>query len=169
MIASMTRALGLAGAVLLAAASAAGAGAVDPVPRIESVHMSVKVFAVAKADTPDVIGTRRRVPRGTRIRVTLSDPGLLQLVAQSRAPGRVNARGDCVRETRRNHDRRSCEFLRPRMTILRVAREGRNRLRFTGRAPGVRLRPGPYVFTITASNGVEESEPETVFFRIVPR
>jgi hypothetical protein len=165
----MTRALGLAGVLLATIVPPVGAGAVDPLPRIESIHMSVKVFAVAKGDTPDVIGSRRRAPRGTRIRVTLSHPGLLQLVAQSRAPGRVNARGDCVRETRRNHGRRECEFLRDRMTILRAARKGRNKLVFTGRAPGVVLGPGPYVFTITASNGVDESDPETVFFRIVRR
>jgi hypothetical protein len=165
----MKRALGLAAALLAATAGSAGAGAADPLPRIESIHMSVKVFAVAGGNTEGVLDKRRRVPRGTRMRVTLSRPGLVQLVAQSRAPGRVNARGDCVRETRRNDDGRSCEFLRDRMKILLAGREGRNRLFFTGRAPGKVLRPGPYQFSITASNGVQETEPETVFFRIVPR
>jgi hypothetical protein len=163
----MRRAFGLAVALLAATAPSVGAGAADPLPRIESVHMSVKVFAVARGSTPGVLD--RRAPRGTRMRVTLSHPGLLRLVAQSRAPGRVSARGDCVRETRRNRDRRACEFLRDRMTILQAGRKGRNKLRFTGRGGGVVLRPGPYQFTITASNGVDESRPETVFFRIVPR
>ncbi len=144
-----------------------GAGGADPVPKIESVHMSVKVFAVARQKTEGVV-EKRRAPRGTRMRVTLSRPGLLQLVAQSRAPGRVNAHGDCVRETHRNRDRRSCEFLRDRMKILRAADAGRNRLFFTGRGGGVVLRPGPYQFTITASNGVRNSRPETVYFRILP-
>jgi hypothetical protein len=164
----MTRALGLAVALLAATAPAVGAGSADPLPRIESVHMSVKVFAVANGNTPGVVG-KRKAPRGTRIRVTLSHPGLLQLVAQSRGAGRMNARGDCVRETRRNRGRRECEFLRDRMKILQAARKGRNRLDFTGRGGGVVLKPGPYQFTITASNGAEESEPETAFFRIVPR
>jgi hypothetical protein len=165
----MTRALGLAAALLVATATSAGAGAADPLPRIESVHMSVKVFAVANGNTAGVIGKRRQAPRGTRMRITLSNPGLVQIVAQSRAPGRVNSRGDCVRETHRNHDGRSCEFLRDRMKVLLAGKKGRNKLLFTGRGRGKVLRPGPYQFSITASNGVEDTEPETVFFRIVPR
>jgi hypothetical protein len=46
--------------------------------------------------------------------------------------------------------------------------KGRNRFAFTGRAPGVALKPGPYQFTITASNGVQDSAPEVVRFRVVP-
>jgi hypothetical protein len=54
------------------------------------------------------------------------------------------------------------------MKILRAAVKGRNRFLFTGRAPGVVLKPGPYQFTITASNGVTDSAPEVVRFRIIP-
>jgi hypothetical protein len=156
--------------LLAAAVPPAGAGTAEPVPEIESVHMTFKVFAVAKGNTADVVGNGKgQAARGTRIRVTLSDPGILQLLAQSRGEGRVNAGGKCVRETRGNRKRPDCTLLRTRMTILRApAVAGRNRFVFTGRAPGVKLKPGPYQFTITASNGVTDSEPEEVRFRIVP-
>jgi hypothetical protein len=159
---------GIAVTLLAAAASPSGAGVAGPVPEIESVHMTVKVFAVGKGNTADVVG-KGRIRRGTRIRVTLNHPGLLQLLAQSRAPGRVNRGGKCVRETHANRNRPDCDFLRTRMTILRATGiEGRNKFLFTGRAPGVVLKPGPYQFTITASNGVQDSAERVVRFRIIP-
>ena len=154
---------------LLAAASPVGAGqAATPVPEIESVHMTVKVFAVAKGNSTDAVAAKR-IRRGTRIRVTLSRPGTLQLLAQKRGQGRVARSGDCVRQTHSNRRRPDCTLLRTRMTLLRAAAvKGRNRFVFTGRAPGVVLKPGPYQFTITASNGVEESAERVVRFRIIP-
>jgi hypothetical protein len=160
--------VGIAVTLLAVMAPPTGAGTAGPVPKIESVHMTVKVFAVAKGNTADVV-PKGRIRRGTRIRVTLSHPGLLQLLAQSRAPGRVNRGGKCVRETHANHNRPDCDFLRTRMEILRAAAiGGRNKFAFTGRAPGVVLKPGPYQFTITASNGVQDSAEDVVRFRIVP-
>jgi hypothetical protein len=155
-------------AMTLLASVPAPAADVDPVPRIESVHMTLKTFAVAKRNTLEV-ARRHRVRRGTRIRVTLSSPGLLELLAQKRDKGRASARGGCVPETHRNRKRPACDLITTRMRIFRpTARKGRNRFIFTGRAPGVVLRPGPYQFTITASNGVTDSAPEVVRFRIVP-
>jgi len=156
--------------VLVLAIAVAGApgvgGAAETAPRILSVHMSNKVFAVGPRNTPLMLA--RRLKRGTKLRVTLSKRGKIVVLAQRRVHGRV-VRGECVPRTRRNRRRRKCTVVKTRMTLTRAGRAGKNTIPFSGRAKGIVLSPGAFQFSIRARalEGTQRSDKRVVRFRIV--
>src|SRR4051794_376129 len=149
-----------------AAAGSAQAVAPDAKPTIRSIHVSNKVFAVSKQLTQLTIAGPR-VKLGTKLRVTLDMPAQIVVLVQRRDHGRVNTHGVCVPLKHHNRHRPVCNVLKTRMTLTRVGHKGRNGIPFTGRAPGVVLRPGAYQFAVHALNGTKQSAERTAFFRIV--
>ncbi len=161
-------------AVFASVAAAAGlasvAGAASA-PKIRSVHMSVKIFAVGDWNTPlDTTGgteaKRAKVHRGTQLRVTLNKAATLVVVAQKLKRGR-RVNGECVKVRHGNRHQPSCKRRVNKMKLVRDAHAGKNPIHFSGRSDGKVLRPGPYQFVIHAEKDGLRSEKRTVRFRIV--
>lgn len=81
---------------------------------------------------------------GTRVGYALSEPATVTFTVQRAALGR-RVRGTCRRPTRGNRRRPRClRYVTVRGRFRHVGAPGANRLRFTGRMRGRKLRPGRY-------------------------
>src|SRR4051812_38105825 len=109
-----------AGPATVVAFVAASSAAVSPdvTPKIRSVHVSNKVFAVGTENTPLTIAGKR-VKVGTKLRVTLDVPAQIEVLVQRRFHGRVSPGGACVPLKHRNRHRPVCNVLKTKMTLTR--------------------------------------------------
>src|SRR3954462_7331799 len=140
---------GVGAAILIATVLVPSAGGVGgTAPRIRSVHLSNKVFAVGPGNTP--LQPARRTKVGTKLRVTLTKAGQIIVVVQRRAHGRRAAAGDCVPLRHGNRHRPKCTRLSTKMTLTRIGHAGKNGIRFSGRSDGIVLNPGAFQFSIRA-------------------
>jgi len=158
-------------AVVVAAAALVPAAGGASAPKIRSVHMSVKVFALGDWNTPldptsGVEAKRAKVHRGTQLRVTLNKAATLVVVAQKLKRGR-RVNGQCVKVRHGNRNQPACKRRVNKMKLVRDAHAGKNPIHFSGRSDGKVLRPGPYQFVIHAERDGLRSEKRTVHFRIV--
>jgi hypothetical protein len=118
---------------------------------------------------------KRRTPRGTTIRFTLSEAATVTFRIERRVTGRrVRRKGRrgrvCVRETKKNARRknRRCSLFRGIGTLTRRAGAGRSTLPFSGYLNRRRLRAARYRFAISAKDAAGNvSRRRTLPFRIV--
>ena len=137
-------------------------------PVITGAFATNPVFAVNQRGQA---AGRRRIPRGTTFRFTLSEAARVSLRIERSSPGRRVA-GKCRRPTRLNRGAPSCRRWVGVRTFFRDSVAGSNRIRFSGRVlVGGRaraLRPGRYRLRLGAVDGAgNSSTPVTIRFRVV--
>lgn len=129
-------------------------GADRTAPRVTRLRVKPRRFRVGRRRTARVAArrrARRRIPVGTKFGFTVSEPARVSLRIERVGPGRQLRRG-CVRPRRRFRRRRRCRRYRHIFTLKRTVRQGRTRMRFTGRVGRRALRPGLYRVTVRARN-----------------
>jgi hypothetical protein len=114
--------------------------------------------------------TRFRAGRGTVLSYRLSEAARVTLRIERKLKGRrVRSRGRirCVKRTRRNA-RRRCTLYRRVAILTRASKAGLNRIAFSGRVGGRKLRPGSYRLTLTPTDAAgNRGTPRRLSFRVV--
>jgi hypothetical protein len=145
-------------------AAGAGGGPGDDfiAPVISRMRLSPTRFRAARSGAPLAAAV------GTRLSLRLSEAAMVTFRVNKLAPGR-RVSGRCVRPTARNRRAPRCtRTVRLRGRIVRQLAAGTTALRYRGRLAGRRLRPGPYVLTAQARDGVgNRSAVRRVGFKIV--
>ena len=142
-------------------------------PTVTGFALTPSRFRVAPAASPTdarADGRRRRAPRGSRLRFTLSEPADARIPIKRTRPGRRVGRR-CEAPTRRLRNRRRCTRYRRAGTLTRNnLPAGRNTIRFSGRIGKRTLAPGGYRATVTATDPAgNRSTPKHATFRIARR
>jgi collagen type I alpha len=92
---------------------------------------------------------RHGPPVGTTFSYTLNLPATVVLRFTRQAKGRKVKR-KCVAQTRKNAHKPSCKLTLKLGTLKTTGPAGKNKLKFTGKVSGKKLRPGSYQVTIVA-------------------
>ncbi len=119
-------------------------------PEIRSLSLTNRRFAVGRAVTA---AARKTVPRGTTVRLTLTEAATVSVAVQQRAAGRRSGRR-CVRPTRRliKAKARRCTLTITRGTFARKVGPGAAKIPFTGRLARGALKPGPYLLQLVPTD-----------------
>jgi hypothetical protein len=135
-------------------------------PAFTATTLSNTTFRDATGAT--AVAARKRARRGTTIRFSLSEAAKVTIGVQRKTRGRKFGRR-CVKQTHRNRSRKACtRFVRALTTLRRAGRPGANRVPFTGRVRGKRLRPGVHRFVLRAADAAgHRSRAKLLRFRIV--
>jgi hypothetical protein len=156
-----------------APAPAAGAGPTAPAvsdlsaPVLQSLTLANKRFAVGSEQTALTAARRRRAPRGTTFRFSLSEPATVRIAIERARPGRRVGRR-CRRPTRRLRKKRRCTRFVATGTLTRRAVAGANSTRFSGRLGRRALRPGRYRAIASATDRAgNRSRARRVSFNVV--
>jgi hypothetical protein len=148
-----------------AAAAAADLLAAD----VQGFGLERRRFTVGR--NPTAVAARRRTPRGSAFRYTISEDASARILIERAATGLRSGRR-CVRPSaklRRRHAKRCTRYTRAG-TLTRAATQGANRHPFTGRIGRRALKPSRYRATITATDAVGNvSAARTASFTIVRR
>ena len=138
-------------------------------PDITSASMSRRTFRV---DRRGPVAARKRTPRGTTFRVSMSEAATVGFAIKRRIRGQ-RVKGKC-RPARKNRRGKRCEILPPVGSFNRAMPAGVGRVRFSGRLK-VRgkarvLKPGRYRVTLRATDAAgNRSKPRRMHFRIARR
>jgi hypothetical protein len=120
--------------------------------------------------TPVRTARRRRTPAGTTLTLRLSEAARVKFEVLVKTRGR-RVGGRCVKQTRRNRNRRRCTRLvvkKPAFT--RSAPLGRSRVTWTGRLGRKALKPGSYILRATPTDAAGNTgRARQISFRIVRR
>ena len=137
-------------------------------PILSGVSLRPRTFRVANAAAPRSAGRKRRPPRGTRIRFTLSEPATVRLTVTRGAPGRRVA-GRCRKPSKRNRSRKRCVRRVSVGTLTRGGRPaGAQSLSWSGRIGRKALRARRYKLSVRASDAAgNRSALRAASFRIV--
>ena len=124
-------------------------------------------FAVASASTPlTARAARKHPPAGTVFSFRLDQSAAVTIAIQTRAGGRrVGHRCLAPRRKLRRHPQ--CIRTIALATLIRGARQGSNRVSFTGRISGRALTPRRYQARFIAIDSGGVSRPRTLNFTIV--
>lgn len=137
----------------------------DPPVAVSAASMLRTQFAVGPA--PTALFARRRPPRGTEFRYTLSEPAEVRIAIDRLLPGRRVGR-TCRALSRRVRRYRRCTRTVRVGTLLRRGLTGPNRTAFTGRIGRRALPRGNFRATITATDtSGNTSPPRQLAFTIV--
>jgi DNA-binding beta-propeller fold protein YncE len=139
-------------------------------PTVTRVAFSPHRFRVARAATPGnarTAGRRRRAPRGSRLRFTLSERSDARIVIEQARTGRLVG-GRCKPSSRRLRKRRRCTRYTPAGTLARRGfPAGANTIPFSGRIGRRPLAAGRYRATVTATDRAgNRSRPTRATFTI---
>jgi DNA-binding beta-propeller fold protein YncE len=135
--------------------------------RISALRETHSTFAVASASTPLTARTARKQPaRGTVFSYGLDQPAAVKIAIQTRFGGRRDGHR-CLAPARRLRRHPQCIRAMTLATLTRAAREGSNRVSFTGRISGRALPPGRYQARFVAIDSAAVSPPQTLDFTIV--
>jgi hypothetical protein len=138
------------------------------VTRVSAFKLVPSVFAVGRARTP-TSARRKRIPRGSSFRFTLSQASVVRIRIYRLLPGRKVGRR-CRAPSRKLRHRKKCTRAKRVGTLVRKkARSGRNKVKFSGRIGRKALKRGRYKATITATapGAPRASRALTAKFRIV--
>jgi DNA-binding beta-propeller fold protein YncE len=134
--------------------------------RIAALRETHSRFAVASASTPlSARAARKPTARGTVFAFRLDQPAAVKIAIQTRARGQRGHR--CLAQTRNRSRGPRCILTATVATLTRGARQGSNRVSFTGRVSGRALPPGRYQARFTAIDSAGASRPQTLTFTIV--
>jgi hypothetical protein len=92
-----------------------------------------------------------KVPKGTTLRLSMSEPARVRFVVLRKSKGRRVGRR-CVRLTPRNRNRRRCTRLVRKGAFVRSAPQGRSKVAWSGRIRRRALTPGGYVLRATPTD-----------------
>jgi hypothetical protein len=135
-------------------------------PTITRLSLTPPLFRAARKGA--TLASRKRVPVGTRLGYTLSEPATTTITVERRAVGRRSAKG-CVRTTPGNRRARKCtRTVRVPGSVVRQDAAGRTRVRFSGRLRRRALRAGRYRVVVRARDAAgNESAAVRRNFKIV--
>jgi hypothetical protein len=137
--------------------------ATDPPPALSALSLTNRSFAPTGVRRK----TRKRVPRGTTFRFTLSESAKVRIAFERRRSGR-RVGGKCLAPTRARRNRRVCTRYVAVGSISPSGVPGRNSVKFSGRLKGRPLAVGSYRATLTATDAAgQRSQPATLRFAIV--
>jgi hypothetical protein len=144
----------------------------DAAPILSAASLSRKTFAVGGASVA-AISKRRRAPRGTRIRTTVSEASNLTFTVERRLNGRRVGRS-CLPATKKRRRHPRCPRYVRKGAFTTKAQAGANSTPWSGRLRrGKRLaalRPGRYRLRVQAIDSVGQPSTERrLVFRIVKR
>lgn len=146
-------------------AGAAPIQVLNAAPVLSAASVSNRVFAPVAARS----SARRRAPRGTRFRFTLSEDARVAIGIDRTLPGRRVGRA-CRAPTRALRRRPACKRYVRRGALSSAGKLGRNTVRFSGRLRGRGLPAGRYRARLVAIDaGGLRSATRTVAFRVVAR
>jgi len=155
-----------------AAAPAPAPGDTTP-PTLSKLSAAPRTFAVAKGRTAIASAKKQRVPLGTRLRFTLSEPAGVKISLARASSGRkvANAgRTTCVAAKRRptRKAQRCTRFVAVGSLSRSGRRAGANAVAFSGRLGSKALARGTYRFSVTATDAAgNRSRAATATFVIV--
>jgi hypothetical protein len=137
-------------------------------PKLSAVSLTNKRFRVARQPTP-LSAKKKKAPRGTTFRFTLSTTAEVRIAIKRRASGLRKGRR-CVAPTaklKRAHAKRCKRFV-TLGTLKRVnLPDGQNSVAFSGRLGRKALRPRSYKATLSAANTAGHPKGVTLSFRVV--
>jgi hypothetical protein len=135
-------------------------------PTLGAVRLTRSTFALGSALTAL---TAAHAKRGTTVRYTLSEAGMVTIKISRLRPGRRKGRA-CVKPTPKLKRAKSCTRATLVGTLSRAGSAGPNTVAFSGRTKKWTLAPGNYSMSLVATDaGKNRSTPKQLFFRIVPR
>jgi hypothetical protein len=141
-------------------------GADSSAPVFLSASLTNKVFAVSRKATP-LTSQVPRVPRGTRIKYTLSEDATVAIAVHRALPGRREGRR-CVAPNSRLRGAPRCTRYRTAGTLRRSSHQGQNAVAFSGRLGSRALRPGRYRAVLRAKDAAGNASPSRALrFRLV--
>ncbi|HMJ95553.1 MAG TPA: hypothetical protein VK486_06860, partial [Thermoleophilaceae bacterium] len=144
-------------------------------PNLLSFSASTKRFRVGRTATPaDGQATaagkarRKKAPRGTTLRLRLSEPARVRFRVLKKSTGRRVGK-KCVKATRKNRKRKRCTKLTAkRPTFVRSAPAGRSKVKWSGRLRRKALRRGGYVLRATPTDAAGNTgKSRSLSFKIV--
>jgi hypothetical protein len=137
-------------------------------PVFTRASLAPKVFRVNRKGTAETaVAARKKRPKGTRFRYTLSEPARVVFTIQKAARGRKVGK-KCRKPTRSNRRKRACKrFVRTgRFAVVSIA--GANSHRFSGRIGKRVLKPGRYRAVLVAIDAAgNRSVAKRLTFRVV--
>jgi streptogramin lyase len=138
----------------------------DPnAPAVTGLGMTDTTVVVGPRATP--LTGRSSAKTGTTIRYTLSEPATVRLRFDRVLSGRRVGRR-CVKPRPTLRNRRRCVRFRRAGSLTRTSRQGRNRVRFSGRIGRRALRRGRHRLRVTATDAAgNRSAPKALGFRVV--
>ena len=123
-----------------------------------ALSASRRRFGVGRRATPrDGTATatqrarRKKAPRGTTLRLVLSEPARVRFDLLKKSSGRRVGRR-CVKPTRANRKRKRCTRLTRKGTFRRSAPAGRSKVAFSGRIGRKALKRGRYALRATPTD-----------------
>jgi hypothetical protein len=143
-----------------------GAGADTVRPVVSGLAVKPSAFAVATGPTA-LAAAKHKVPRGTRIVYTLSEPARATLTIARRLPGRRKGK-KCVAPGKAKHGAKRCTRSEKAGTLVRDGAQGKRTVRFSGRVGTRRLARGRYLLTVRARDAAgNRSNPVKTTFKVV--
>jgi glucose/arabinose dehydrogenase len=137
-------------------------------PVLTRLTMTPRRFAVGRSPTA-LSARRRRTPRGSAFRFTLSEPATVRIRVERARPGRRVGRR-CAAATPRLRHRRACLRYAHVGTLTRRLAAGRRKVGFSGRVGSRALAPGGYrALLVAVDPSGNASRARTVSFTIVSR
>lgn len=134
---------------------------------ISALRQTNARFAVASASTPlTALAARTHPPRGTVFSFRVDQPAVVKIAIQKHVGGRQLGHR-CLAPAPKLRRHRQCIRMITLATLTRGAREGSNRVSFTGRIAKRALPPGRYQARFTAIDSAGVSPPRTLRFTIV--
>jgi hypothetical protein len=138
-------------------------------PGITSASLSNRTFRVNRRGA---VAARKRSPRGTVFRLSLTEAASVGFAIKRRVPGR-RVKGKC-RSAGKTRKGRKCTLLRTAGSFSRALPAGRGRVAFSGRllvrGKARALRPGRYRATLRATDPAgNRSKPRRLHFRVARR
>ncbi|HKP21671.1 MAG TPA: hypothetical protein VJT68_09150, partial [Thermoleophilaceae bacterium] len=126
-----------------------------------ALSASRRRFAVGRRATPPdgtatATARRRKVRRGTTLRLRLSEAARVRFDLLKKSSGRRAGRR-CVKPTRRNRTRKRCTRLTRTGTFRRSAPAGSSKVAFSGRIRRKALKPGRYALRATPTDAAGNS------------
>jgi hypothetical protein len=146
----------------VAASSGTGGTADTKAPGISALGMSDRTVVVGPGATAIVAAKT-----GTTIRYTLSEKATVKLRFERKLAGRRNG-SKCVKPKRSLRHKRRCARYKHAGTLTRSSKQGKNRVKFSGRIGKKALKRGSYRLVVTAIDSAgNKSKAKRLSFRVV--
>jgi hypothetical protein len=132
-------------------------------PVISGLKASPATFHVSSKSTA-VSAKKKKVPKGTKIRFTLSEAAKVSLKIERRSTGHRKGK-KCLAKRRTG---KRCAIYTSKGTLRRSGRSGSNSVAFSGRIGKKKLPKGSYRITATATDAAgNKSRKKTATFKVV--
>jgi hypothetical protein len=132
-------------------------------PKLSGLKVSPSRFRVGAKATA-VVASKKKTPKGTKIRFRLSEAATVMLRIERPTAGRRKGK-QCVARRRRG---KHCTIYTLRGALKRSAKAGSNTVTFSGRIGKKKLSPGSYRITATATDAARNrSSKHHASFKVV--